>query len=61
MFKRMATDSNTQLTTMQQKQTRAIKNARLLHDGCHFLNNTANKILFRINISQPLTIAGLGG
>jgi len=43
---------------MQQRQTRAIKNARLLPDGCSFLNNTTNENLFRINISQPLTIAG---
>jgi hypothetical protein len=27
----------------------ALKNARLLSDGCCFLNNTGNKILFRIN------------
>ena len=61
MFKRMATDPNTQPTTMQQIQMCAIKNARLLPDGCRFLNNTGNEILFRINISQPLTIAGLEG
>ena len=59
MFKCMATDPNTQLTTMQQRQTRAIKNARSLFDGCHFLNDMDNEILFRINILQPLTIAGL--
>jgi len=57
----MATDPNTQLTTMQQRQTCAIKNARLLPDGCSFLNDTGNELLFRINISQPLTIAGLEG
>jgi len=61
MFKRRATDPNTQPTTMQQIQMCAIKNARLLPDGCRFLNNTGNEILFRINISQPLTIAGLEG
>jgi hypothetical protein len=55
----MATNSNMQPTTMQQRQTRAIKNARLLLDGCPFLNNMGNEILFRINISQPLTMAGL--
>jgi hypothetical protein len=43
---------------MQHRQTRAIKNARLLPDGYCFLNNMGNAILFRINISQQITIAG---
>jgi len=59
MFKRMATDPNTQPTTMYQRQTRAIKNARSLPNGCRFLNDMGNEILFRI-ILQPPMIAGLG-
>jgi len=34
---------------MQQRLTCALKNARLLSDVCCCLNNTGNKILFRIN------------
>ena len=49
MFKRMATDLDTQPTTSQQRIKFSLKNARLLPDGfcCH--NNTDNKNLFRIN------------
>ena len=61
IFKHMAIDPNTQLTMMQQRETRAIKNARLLPDSCRFHNDTGNELLFRINISQPLMIAGLEG
>jgi hypothetical protein len=43
MFKCMATDLNTQLT-MKQRLTCALKNARLLPDGCCCLNNMGNKI-----------------
>jgi hypothetical protein len=62
MFKRAATDLDTQPTTMQHRLTCALKNARLLRDGCCGLNDKRNEILFRINISMPLTtIAGLDG
>jgi hypothetical protein len=49
MFKRTATDLNTTPKTTQQRLACAIKNARLLPDGCRCLNDTGNKILFRIN------------
>jgi hypothetical protein len=62
MFKRTNTDLNIQLTTTQHRVTCTLKNARLLPDGCWYLNNTVSKILFRINISPPLTtIAGFDG
>jgi len=62
IFKRMATDLDTQLTTTWQRLTCALKNARLLPDGCCCLNSKGNEILFRINISLPLTkIIGLNG
>ena len=58
LFKRTATDLNTQPTT-QQKLTCALINARLLPDDYYCLSNKRNEILFRI-ISPPLkTIAGL--
>jgi hypothetical protein len=60
MFKRTATDFDVQLTTMQQRLTRAFKNATLLPDGWCCSNSMGNEILFRINILQSLaTIAGL--
>jgi hypothetical protein len=62
MFKPTATDLNTQLTVTQQRLTCAVKNARLLPDGSCCLSNKGNEILFRINISPPLTtVAGLYG
>jgi len=48
MFKDTATNLNTQPTMMQQIDL-WLKNARLLPDGCCCLNETGNKILFRIN------------
>ena len=60
MFKRTATDLDTQLTTTQHRLTCALKNARLLPDGCCYLNNTGNKILFKINwrrVNQGLNVA----
>jgi len=53
MFKRMTTDLSVKLTTMQRLMC-VLKNARLLPDGCCFLNDKGNEILFRINISLPL-------
>jgi hypothetical protein len=51
-----------QTTTTQQRLTCALKNARLLPDGCCCLNNKGNEILLRINIPpQFTTIAGLDG
>jgi len=62
MLKCTATDVGTQPTMMQQRLTCALKNARLLSDGCCCLIDKGNKILFRINISLPLkTIAGTDG
>ena len=59
MFKCTATILNTQLAT-QQRLTCKLKTARLLPDGCCCLNGKGNEILYRINISPPLTmIAGL--
>jgi len=49
MFKRMATNLDLQPTPKQQRLTCAISVARLLSDGCCGLNDTDNKILFRIN------------
>jgi len=55
-----ATDINTQPTVTQQRLTFAVKNARLLPNGCCCLSDKGNESLFRINISPPLTtIAGL--
>ena len=51
MFKREATDLDTQPTTTQHRLTCALKNARLLPDGCCCLNDKGNEILFSINIS----------
>jgi hypothetical protein len=60
MFKRTATDLNTQPTTTHQKMKSAIKNAHSLPYGCRCLSDTGNEILFTINISPPLPkIAGL--
>jgi len=64
MLKRTATDLDTQPTTKQQQQrvTCGVINARLLPDDWCCLNDKGNEILFRINISPPLTtIAGLDG
>ena len=62
MFKRVATDLDTQSTTTQQKLTCALKNARLLPGGCCGINDNGNEIVFGINISPSLTmIAGLDG
>ena len=62
MFKRAATDLDTQSTTTQQRLTFALKNSRLLPDGCCSLSDKVNEILFRIKISPPLTmLTGLDG
>ena len=52
-FKHMTTDLNVKLMTKQRLMC-VLKNARLLPDGCCFLNDKGNEILFRINISLPL-------
>jgi hypothetical protein len=49
IFKNMTTDLDTQPKTTQQSLTCALKNIRFLPDGCYCLNNTSNKIHFRIN------------
>jgi hypothetical protein len=49
MFKSTATDLNTKPTMTQQRLTCALKDARLLPDGCCCLGDKSNKILFRIN------------
>jgi hypothetical protein len=60
MFKRTATDLDTQPTATHQRLTCALKNARLLLDVCSCLNDKGNEIFFRIYISPPLTrIVGL--
>ena len=56
MFKRAATDLDTQSTTTQQRMTCALKNSRLLPDGCCGLNDKGNEIFFRINVLPPLTM-----
>jgi hypothetical protein len=62
MFKGTATDFDTEPTTAQQSLKCALKNARLLPDGCCCLNDKGNEILFRINISPPhITIVVLDG
>jgi len=62
MFKRTATDLDIQPTTTLQRLAFELKNFSLLPYGCCCLNDKGNEILFRINISQPLTtIAGLDG
>ena len=48
MFKHMATDLNTKLTTMHQRLSCALKDARFVIDFCCCLD-TGNKLLFRIN------------
>jgi hypothetical protein len=55
MFKRAATDLDTQPTTTQQRLTCALKSARLLPDGSCGLSDKVNEILFRNNIAMPLT------
>lgn len=56
----MTTDLSVKLMT--QKTDVCAQNARLLPDGCCFLSDKVNEILFRINISLPLTmITGLDG
>jgi hypothetical protein len=61
MFKRTATDLDTQPTTTQQRLMCALKNTRLLPDACFCLTDKGNEILFS-NISPQLTtIAGLDG
>jgi len=60
MFKCTATVLNTQPTVTQQRLTFAVKNARLVPDGCCCLSDKGNEILFRFNISPPpTTVAGL--
>ena len=60
MFKRMATDLDTQPTTKQQRLTCALKNTRLLPDGFSCRGDIGNEILFRIRNSPPITtFAGL--
>jgi len=62
MYKITSTDFDTQPTTAQERITCALKNARLLPDGYCYLNVKGNEILFRINISPPLTtVTGLDG
>ena len=62
MFKRTATDLDTQPTRMQQRLTCTLKNVRSLPDSCCCLSKNGNEILFRVNISPQLTtIAGLNG
>jgi len=62
MFKRVATDLDTQSTTTQQRLTCALKDARLLPGGCCGINDKGNEIVFGINNSPTLTmIAGLDG
>ena len=61
MFKRMTTDPSVKLTT-EKRLMFVLKNARLLLDDCCYLSDKGNEIIFRINISLPLTmIAGLDG
>ena len=60
MFKRTATDLDTQPKTKQQRLTCALKNTRLLPDGCCRLNNTGKKILFRMKwrrVNQGINMA----
>ena len=58
MFKHMTTDLSVKLMTQQIDV--CTQNARLLPDGCCFLSDKGNEILFRIIISLPLTmITGL--
>jgi len=62
MFKGTATDLDKQPTTTQHRLTCALKNARLLPDGCCCLSDKERETLFRITISPPHTpIAGLDG
>jgi hypothetical protein len=61
MFKRTATDRDTQPTTTHRRPTCALKNVRLLPDGCCCLSDKENEILFRIFPLQFKTIAGLDG
>ena len=62
MFKRKATDRDTQPTTTQWRRTVALKIARLLPDGCCCcLSDKGNEILFRIFSPPVTTIAGLDG
>jgi len=51
----MATDLNTEPTTMQQRLMCALKSARLLPVGYCCLSDKGNEFLFGINISLPLT------
>ena len=50
MSKRMATERDTQLTAMQQRLTCVLKKP-----GCCCLSDKGNEILFRINITPPVT------
>ena len=63
MFKRKATDRDTQPKTTQWRRTIALKIARLLPDGCCCccLSDKGNEILFRIFSPPVTTIAGLDG
>ena len=63
MIKRAVTDLDTRPTTTGQRLTCALKNARLLRDGCRCLADTGNKILFRINwrrANQGFNVASYG-
>ena len=56
----LATNVDTQPTMTQQRLTYALKNTRLRHDGYCCLNDTGNKILFRINcqhVNQGFNVA----
>jgi hypothetical protein len=58
------TDLSTNLTTMKQRLSRPVKNARFLAGSCHCLNDTYTKILFRINwwwVNQLFHVAFLHG
>jgi hypothetical protein len=60
MSKRTAADLDIQPTTKQQRLTCALKNSRLLPDGCCWLINTGKKILFRIKwwrVNQGINVA----
>ena len=64
MLQYTATDLSTYLTTMKQRLSCALKNARFLADSCHCLNNTGTKILFRVNwqwVNQLFHVAFLQG
>ena len=49
MFKHTATDLDKHPTPMQQRLRWALKNERMVPDGCWCPNDRGNIILFRIN------------